>query len=109
MECVNKIRAPVRCKVQRASVPEKITPCPLPASRKIRVRARRPRKVLWIWVLASPIFNFKNHQSKVLTLVKPEIPGSLIGPVQFLFKAGPNLDLAGPNLPIAEIHDQIWQ
>ena len=57
------------------------------------------------WVLASQ----NNHQSKVLTLVKPEIPGSLIGPVQFLFKAGPYLDLAGPNLPIAEIHDQIWQ
>ena len=73
------------------------------------MRARRPRKVPWIWVLASPIFNLKNHQSKVLTLVKPEIPGSLIGPVQFLFKAGPYLDLAGPNLPIAEIHDQIWQ
>ena len=79
------------------------------APRKIRVRARRPCKVPWIWVLASPIFNLKNHQSKVLTLVKPEIPGSLIGPVQFLFKAGPYLDLAGPNLPIAEIHDQIWQ
>ena len=28
MECVNKIRAPARCKVQRAPVPEKITPCP---------------------------------------------------------------------------------
>ena len=107
MECVKNIRAPARCKVQRAPVPEKITPGAVP--RKIRVRARRPCKVPWIWVLASPIFNQKNHQSKVLTLVKPGIPGSLIGPVQFLFKAGPYLDLAGPNLAIAEIHDQIWQ
>ena len=60
---------------------------------------------------ASPIFNLNNHQSKVLTLVKPETPGSLIGPVQFLFKAGTYLDLAGPTLPIAKIHDQTmsWQ
>ena len=68
MECVNKIRAPVRWKVQRAPAPGGIQ-----RNQKIRVRARRLREVPWMckYLVGCWPVQLKKYQPKVLTLVKP--------------------------------------